>query len=316
VGIGAGYGDASSASVPLAAHWDGSTWTDVEVPLVANRHHALTGVAMIASDDVWAVGDYRNIAGVFRGVTYHWEGSAWSHVYSPIEDVSQSGLGDVEALGPDDVWAIGGSELGPVVMHWDGNAWNLIPPPPNSGDAIAPVGPNDVWVSGWNGFFHWDGVSWTEVLAPVPGASYVIRSGGMEIVGDCDIWSVGFWTLADGITSYTLAERLQPPATAAPTFGAEGLGLSFANPFRPGGSIRMALPEPQPARLAIYDLQGRLVRSLPGGTSESESQAVTWDGRGDAGLRLPAGMYIVKLESGGRQTSRKLILLGGAGNRG
>lgn len=209
VGQAAGYGDASSSSVPLAAHWDGSDWTDVEVPLVANRHHELSDVVAIAPDDVWAVGDSRNVAAAYHAVTYHWNGREWAHVSSPIEMMDDSGLDDVAATGPNDVWAIGNaSAAGVVLMHWDGTQWSLREPPPNSGGALCAVGPDDLWVSGWNGFWHWDGSAWTEVPAQVPGAAYVIRNGGMEIVGDCDIWSAGFWTLADGITSSTLAEHL------------------------------------------------------------------------------------------------------------
>jgi hypothetical protein len=312
VGIANGFGDAESASVPLAVHWDGSSWTDVEVPLVANRHHAFYAVAAIAPDDVWAVGDYRNIGGVFRGVAYHWDGSAWSHVPSPIESVSQSALSDVVALGPNDVWAVGGSDSGPFVMHWNGSQWDVLPPPPDSGDSIAAVGPDDIWVSGWNGFHHWDGQSWTEVPAAVPGATYVIRSGGLEIVGDCDIWCVGFWAEADGITSYTLAERLQAQPTGVAEVQPLDHALQFPNPFSPGSSIRLVIPAEQSLRLVVYDLRGRRVRSLAENSSASGSRSLTWDGRNEAGRRLPAGLYFLNLELGGQRTSRKLILLGDA----
>jgi hypothetical protein len=209
VGVAVGYGDGAATSVPLAAHWDGSSWTDVEVPRVANRHHELSAVAAISSNDVWAVGDYRNVAGPFRAVTYHWDGAAWSYIPNPIEDAPQSGIDDVAASGPNDVWAIGGApDTGVMLIHWDGAAWTSMPPPPNSGGSLAAVGPNDLWVSGWNGFWHWNGAAWTEVPASIQGASYTIRSGGMAILGPCDIWNVGFWTLQDGITSFTLAERL------------------------------------------------------------------------------------------------------------
>ncbi len=212
VGQAAGYGDGGATSAPLAVHWDGSRWYEVEVPRVANRHHELTGVAAVSSNDVWAVGDYRNVAGAFRGVVYHWDGSAWSHVPSPIEALPDSGLQDVVATGPHDVWAIGtASGVGVILMHWDGSGWSLAPAPPNFGGAMAAVGPNDLWVSGWDGYWHWDGATWTAVPAAVPGASYVIRSGGMAVLGDCSIWCVGFWTLEDGITSFTLAERLGRP---------------------------------------------------------------------------------------------------------
>ncbi|CAG1010700.1 hypothetical protein PHYC_03906 [Phycisphaerales bacterium] len=227
VGIGAGYGDATSSSVPLAAHWDGSSWTDVEVPLVANRHHELGSVLAISSDDVWAIGDYRNISGTFRGITYHWDGTRWSHIQSPIEAVSQSGLEDIAATGPNDVWAIGGSDAGVFLMHWDGSAWTEMPPPPNSGGSIAAVGPDDLWVSGWSGYWHWDGSTWTEVPTTVPGSTYVIRSGGMEVIGNCDLWGAGFWTLEDGITSFTLAERLIGEPTCDPDVNCDGTVNGF-----------------------------------------------------------------------------------------
>ncbi len=208
VGQATGYGDASATSVPLAAHWDGSGWTDVPVPLVANRHHELTDVYAIASDDVWAVGDYRNIGGLFHGVTYHWDGNQWSHVPSPIEALPDSGIEEIVASGPDDVWAIGSGGGAVRVMRWNGDEWISMPAPPNYGGSLAALAPDNVWASGWNGFWHWNGVEWCEVASSVPNATYVIRGGGMEIISNHDIWCVGFSTLADGITSSSLAERL------------------------------------------------------------------------------------------------------------
>lgn len=311
VGQAVGYGDAGATSVPLAAHWDGSSWTDVEVPRVANRHHELSDVEAISSDDVWAVGDYRNVGGTFRAVTYHWDGSEWSHIHSPIEDMSQSSLNDVAATGSNDVWAVGGAQdVGVVLMHWDGSQWSLVEAPANSGGSLAPVGPDDLWLSGWNGYWHWDGASWTEVPASVPGSSYVIRSGGMAIVGDCDIWSVGYWTLADGITGYTLAERLQQPqATSVGDGRVASPALAFRNPFVPGGEIRFELTSERPANLVLYDARGRKVKSLFESQGVWGSRSLTWDGRGDDGTVLTRGVYFLKLTAGGKTTTAKLVLL-------
>jgi len=310
VGIANGFGDAQSASVPLALHWDGSTWTDVPVPLVANRHHAFYGVVASGPDDVWAVGDYRNIAGAFRGVVYHWDGAAWSHVPSPVEDVLQSRLSDVVALAPDDVWALGGSDAGPVVMRWDGSQWTNMPPPPNSGDAIAAVAVDDVWVSGWNGYFHWDGASWTEVTAAVPGAAYVIRSGGMEIVGNCDIWSVGFWTESDGITSYTLAERLQPHATSVEVTPATLARLSsYPNPFNPRTTVSFSLPATSHATLAIYDVRGMEVTRLVDEVLPAGDHSREWAGTNASGRSVPSGTYLCRLSTPwGMETIRAQVV--------
>jgi hypothetical protein len=310
VGQAAGFGDGGATTAPLAAHWDGSGWTDVEVPRISNRHHQLSDVFAISHDDVWAVGDYRNVAAAFHAVTYHWDGSEWSHVHSPIEDMSESGLDDVVATGPNDVWAVGGaSDVGVVLMHWDGSHWSLVQSPPNSGGSLAAVGPDDLWMSGWNGFWHWDGATWTEVPASVPGASYVIRSGGMEIVGGCDIWCVGFWTEADGITSYTLAERLRSPATSVVEDQDASPSLAFRNPFVPGSQIRFELPSDRPASLILYDMRGRMVKSLFESPSGGGSRSLMWDGRGDAGGLLPTGVYFLKLVEGGKTTTAKLVLL-------
>ncbi len=311
VGIANGYGDAQSASVPLAVHWDGSSWTDVEVPLVANRHHHLYGVVAIAADDVWAVGDYRNIAGAFRGVTYHWDGSEWSHVPSPIEDVLQSRLSDVVALSSDDVWAVGGSDAGPVVMHWNGSQWDLVPAPPNAADTIVAVGPDDVWLPGWNGYFHWDGTSWMEVPATVPGATYVIRNGGLAIVGDCDIWSVGFWTEPDGITSYTLAERLQPLPTTVDDPVPQTLAQlsSHPNPFNPRTTLSFTLPAAGPVTVSIYDARGREVARLVDESLPAGTHSVAWDGRDAYGASMPSGTYVCRLALPWGIETRKLQLV-------
>lgn len=309
VGQAAGFGDAGATSAPLAVHWDGANWTEVDVPRVANRHHELSAVVAIAPDDAWAVGDYRNVADAFRGVTYHWDGSSWSHVVSPVEAMS-GGLEDVAATGPDDVWALGNGDSGVVVMHWDGDDWSLVAPPANSGGSIAAVGPDDVWVSGWNGHWHWDGAAWTEVPATVPGAAYVVRSGGMEILGDCDLWCVGFSTAANGITSFTLAERLQARLTDGPAPVGSTALVAAPNPFNPRTSIRYDLPLPGAVSLHAYDLRGHLVRTFAAAArQESGAHEVAWDGADDRGSPLPSGTYLLRLQTGGTTRSLRVALI-------
>jgi hypothetical protein len=212
VGVGAGFGDGGATSVPLAVRWDGSSWVETPVPRIANRHHELVALAIVASDDIWAVGDYRNVAGAYRGMTYHWDGASWSHVPSPIEALPGSGLHDVAAAGPQEVWALGGTSGAVVLMRWNGSEWSMQTPPPNSGGSLVVPAPGQLWVSGWEGYWRrTESGGWVHIPVAVPGATYVLRSGGMAVVpgsGGCDIWTAGFWTLPDGVTSFTLAERL------------------------------------------------------------------------------------------------------------
>ena len=62
-------------------------------------------------------------------------------------------------------------------------------------------------------------------------------------------------------------------------------------------------------RLAVRDVQGRRVRRLTEGWSPAGSRVVAWDGRDDAGGRLPAGVYLVTLEVAGRTASQRVTLL-------
>ena len=71
------------------------------------------------------------------------------------------------------------------------------------------------------------------------------------------------------------------------------------------------LPAATPAVLRIYDASGRLARTLDDGARPRAAgeHLATWDGRDDLGRPLPAGVYLCRLQAGGRSASGKLILL-------
>src|SRR5918995_6474661 len=76
-----GWFDENNARHNLALHWNGSTWERVPIPdVVPDRINALNGVAVIAPNDVWAVG--YAVGSSYQTVTLHWNGSAWQVVPS------------------------------------------------------------------------------------------------------------------------------------------------------------------------------------------------------------------------------------------
>ena len=59
--------------------------------------------------------------------------------------------------------------------------------------------------------------------------------------------------------------------------------------------VNVSLPENMiDSGLSIYDISGRLVRSLP----SLESGIFTWNGRDDSGREAPPGLYLARLEAG------------------
>jgi len=218
VGSAAGYGDGSATSVGLALHFNGSSWEDIEVPLVGNRHHELNDVSASAPDNVWAVGDWRSISQNFKALVVRWDGSRWHHVPNPGEGDAGGDAECVVAFAPDDVWVSGNFNAGvDHLIHWNGSSWDVVDAGlPGPFAAFAATGPDDIWGScAINAtVYHYDGSSWTPAGGPdIPGSAYVLRGWGLAAVGACEVWSVGAWS--DGSLQRTLAERLTPGSCAA-----------------------------------------------------------------------------------------------------
>jgi hypothetical protein len=100
-------------------------------------------------------------------------------------------------------------------------------------------------------------------------------------------------------------------ADASEPAGALRFGLSQCrpNPFGAQTAIQFAIEKASPARLMIYDVQGRVLRRLVDDNRPAGSYTVVWDGRDDSGHRVPSGIYLYRLEAGERAETRKMILV-------
>ena len=106
--------------------------------------------------------------------------------------------------------------------------------------------------------------------------------------------------------------------TIGPPTGAEDIGVAARfvlaggrpNPFNPSTTIRFAAPRPARVRLAIYDLQGRLVRVLSDGPVSGPAwYEVRWFGQDTAGRQVGAGVYFCRLEAPGFNDTTRLMLV-------
>ncbi|MBD3221422.1 T9SS type A sorting domain-containing protein, partial [bacterium] len=87
------------------------------------------------------------------------------------------------------------------------------------------------------------------------------------------------------------------------------LGQNFPNPFNPATSIAFSLPRNQRVTLTIYDLQGRLVRTLVDDVRAAGEHTVAWTGTTDAGQRAASGTYMYRLVTGDRVLNRTMTLV-------
>ena len=81
------------------------------------------------------------------------------------------------------------------------------------------------------------------------------------------------------------------------------------NPFNPSTTIRFTLPEASPVRLAVYDINGRLVRTLLGQTLPSGHHSVVWDGRDAIGREVASGVYVYRLTAPQGVVTKRMTLL-------
>jgi hypothetical protein len=95
----------------------------------------------------------------------------------------------------------------------------------------------------------------------------------------------------------------------AETPGAGILLRVWPNPARAGSHIGFDLTRPGPVRAEVFDLSGRLVRTLLDQRLDPGQHEILWDGRDRQGTTAGAGVYFLRVVSSeGEQHSRLLRL--------
>jgi len=110
-----------------------------------------------------------------------------------------------------------------------------------------------------------------------------------------------------GVASSFSRSEYEEEGVACPSY----LATCCPNPFNPATTIRYSIAERGRVTIRIYDVSGRLVRTLLDevrGTSPSGHEAV-WRGDNDAGHALASGVYFCRLETKGFTATRKIVIL-------
>jgi len=88
----------------------------------------------------------------------------------------------------------------------------------------------------------------------------------------------------------------------------------YPNPLHPRTTVAFSLPRAEPVRLTVHDVTGRAVRRLVDGEILAAGRnEVEWAGRDEAGRRVSAGVYFLRLEAGEVRETRKVVVVEGVG---
>jgi hypothetical protein len=125
------------------------------------------------------------------------------------------------------------------------------------------------------------------------------------------IWKVVAFTNPD-TANFAISQQVCVAATNG-VGDRVSTGLRFLpaspNPFRNHTTLRWALPQAGPVRLKVFDVAGRLTRTMQDGWMSPGEHSAVWDQRDDAGRVVSAGLYFVRFEAAGSKLGQKVILI-------
>ena len=119
------------------------------------------------------------------------------------------------------------------------------------------------------------------------------------------------WPGSHSHAGATHAFLLTPAQLAVGAPSAQALSFAGArpNPVRGQAAFAYSLASPGAVRLALYDVSGRLARTLEDGALGAGPHEAAWDGRDDAGAPVAAGLYFARLESAGASLIRRVSVV-------
>jgi hypothetical protein len=106
-----------------------------------------------------------------------------------------------------------------------------------------------------------------------------------------------------GIYAYGTATGVTSPSLPAVLT----MAGNSPNPFGSETVISFSLPSAGRTTVRVYDVTGRVVRTLADGDMTAASHSLVWDGRDESGNTVGAGIYFCRLEASGQSAVQKMI---------
>jgi len=90
----------------------------------------------------------------------------------------------------------------------------------------------------------------------------------------------------------------------------DGHPSAYPNPFNPSTTVSFAVvgDGSTPVTVDVFDLAGRRVKRLLDDVLPAGAHGARWNGRDDAGARMPSGVYLARVRAGNDVRASKLLL--------
>lgn len=87
------------------------------------------------------------------------------------------------------------------------------------------------------------------------------------------------------------------------------LHQNFPNPFNPETRIGFHLDNERHVSLRVYEVSGRLVKTLADGVFPAGDHEMTWNGQDARGVAMASGVYFFELVAGNERQMRKMAVV-------
>jgi len=111
------------------------------------------------------------------------------------------------------------------------------------------------------------------------------------------------------INFYTLGEEIQVDIHQDEIVNNSFNLTNYPNPFNPETTISFDLSEPALVELGIYNIKGQKLRILTNSYYNAGKHTIIWDGKNNCQQQCTSGVYLLKLQNGNKEQSKKVLML-------
>ena len=87
------------------------------------------------------------------------------------------------------------------------------------------------------------------------------------------------------------------------------LHQNYPNPFNPITSLRYDLPNDGLVNITVFDMMGRIVKTLTNGYQTAGFKSVQWNATNDKNEPVSAGLYLYAIQAGKFRQTKKMVML-------